>query len=59
MTAREHAERQAKAVRYAERVRWEERCRAFDVLEFKALDAEEPVAQALYEAAAEIMRHKP
>ena len=54
----EYAKRQAVQMRYGERVRWEERQRAFEIIEMKVDDNDEATAKALWSVAAEIMRHK-
>lgn len=59
MTDLEQAKRHALLVRHGERVRWDERTRAFDILETKAYGTDDAVAAALYEAATEIIRSKP
>ena len=58
MTALEAAERNARATRYAEQVRHDERKRAWDIIEMAAYDKPDDVAEALWNAAAEIMRTK-
>lgn len=58
MTTVDYAKKQATAIRYGERVRWEERCRAFDIIEMLVDEKEEAVAVALYTAAAQIMQSK-
>lgn len=59
MTDLERAEQYAKSARHGERIRWDERQRAFDILDLAAYGKPDDVATALWEAAAEIMRHKP
>lgn len=55
----EYAKRQAVQMRYGERIRWEERNRAFEIIEMKVDDKDEAGAELLWAVAAEIMRHKP
>lgn len=59
MSPLESAERNARTVRYAEQVRHDERKRAWDIIEVAAYDKSDEVAEALWNAAAEIMRTKP
>ncbi|WP_279141296.1 hypothetical protein [Sphingomonas paucimobilis] len=59
MTEAQLAERHARAARYAENVRHEERKRAFDIIEMAAINKPDEIAAALWNAAAEIVRHKP
>lgn len=58
MTDLEGAERSARAVRYAEQTRLDERKRAWDIIELAAYNKPDDVAEALWNVAAEIMRHK-
>lgn len=58
MTPLEYAERLAKQVRYAEQVRWDERKRAWDLIEVAAFSQPEEVAVALWGMAAAIMEHR-
>jgi L-ribulose-5-phosphate 3-epimerase UlaE len=58
MTAAEYEKRHAIQLRYGERVRWEERNRAFEIIEMKVDDKDEATAEMLWGVAAEIMRHK-
>lgn len=59
MTKAEYAQRHAIQARYGERVRWEERQRAYDIIELRIPDDNEAAAELLWTVAAEIMRHKP
>ena len=59
MSEAEYAKRHAIQMRYGERIRWEERMRAFDIIEMRVDDKDEATAKVLWTVAAEIMRHKP
>lgn len=58
MSPVEAAKKHATSTRYGERVRWEERCRAFDIIEMLVDEKDEAVAVALYTVAAQIMQVK-
>lgn len=59
MNAVEQARQAATMKRLTARIRWEERCRAFDIVDFQiGPETPEPVAEALWTVAGEIMRSK-
>lgn len=58
MSEAEYAKRLAIQTRHGERIRWEERQRAFDIIELRVDDNDEATAKAMWGVAAEIMRSK-